>query len=287
MIVIAGGTGRLGRLLVGHLGAEHRVRVLSRTPEGAASLQHPRVEVVQGDVRDPANLHRACRGARVVVSAVHGFTGTRGNSPATVDRDGNRHLVDAAGAHGAHVVLMSIVGASRDSPMELLRMKHAAERYLVDSGVPATVVRATAFGELWAEILRTTAGRSGRPIVFGAGRQPIDFVSVADVAALLHRVVLDPATRGQTLEIGGPEQLTMNELAAAVQAADGRTAPARHIPVGALWLAAQTIGRIRPALGRQMRAAIAMDRVALPAADLAGRRQFSDLPCTVANQFVR
>jgi NADH dehydrogenase len=287
MIVIAGGTGRLGQLLVGHLGAEHRVRVLSRRPERAASLQSPTVAVVQGDVRDPASLDHACRGARVVVSAVHGFTGSGGNSPATVDRDGNRRLIDAAGAHGAHFVLTSIVGASPDSPMELLRMKHAAERYLADSGVPATVVRATAFGELWTEILRTTAGRSGRPIVFGTGRQPIDFVSVTDVAALLQRVVLDPTTRGQTLEIGGPEPLTMNELAAAVQAADGRIAPPRHIPVGALWLAAQTIGRIRPAVGRQMRSAITMDRVALPAANPAGRRQFPDLPCTAAKEFVK
>ena len=40
----------------------------------------------------------------------------------------------------------------RDSPMELFRMKHAAEQYAVASGVPTTIVRATAFVELWIDL---------------------------------------------------------------------------------------------------------------------------------------
>jgi NADH dehydrogenase len=77
---------------------------------------------------------------------------------------------------------MSIVGASADSPFELFRMKHAAEAHLAASGVPATVVRATAFIELWLDLLRTTAGSSGRPLVFGRGNNPINFVSAVRLA---------------------------------------------------------------------------------------------------------
>ena len=54
----------------------------------------------------------AVAGVEVVVSAVHGFVGPGGVSPATVDRDGNANLTDAAKAAGAGMVLMSIVGAA-------------------------------------------------------------------------------------------------------------------------------------------------------------------------------
>jgi uncharacterized protein YbjT (DUF2867 family) len=80
-----------------------------------------------------------------VVSVVRGFTGPRGISSVTVDQDGNTRLVDAAGAADADLVLMSVIGALADRSMQLFRMKYPAERLAVASGVPTTVVRATAF----------------------------------------------------------------------------------------------------------------------------------------------
>jgi uncharacterized protein YbjT (DUF2867 family) len=47
-------------------------------------------------------------------------------SAATVDRQGSVNLIDAAGDAGAEFVLVSVVGAAADSPMELARMKYAA-----------------------------------------------------------------------------------------------------------------------------------------------------------------
>ena len=263
MILVAGGTGRLGTILVDRLtGRGLEVRVLTRHARRAAHLPET-VPVITGDVRDPNTLRVAFEGVDFVVSAVHGFVGTHGDSPATVDRDGNAHLIDAAEEVGAEMVLMSGVGASLDSPMELFRMKYAAEQYALGSGVPTTIVRATAFVELWIELLRDTATRSGRPLVFGRGDNPINFVSVADVAALVERVVVDPTTRGHTFEIGGPDNLTFNELTEAVQRADGREGAPRHVPPAALRLIAATVGRLKPQVGRQTRAALVMDRTDL------------------------
>ncbi|MDX6327607.1 MAG: hypothetical protein QOK15_3961, partial [Nocardioidaceae bacterium] len=181
MIVVAGGTGRLGQRVVRRLlDRGLAVRVLTRSPTGAAGLPAA-VELAVGDVRDRTSLRAAMVGARTVVSAVQGVTGTGGDSPASVDRDGNANLVDVAADVGADVVLLSVVGASPVSPMELFAMKYAAEQHLRASGVPATVVRATAFAELWVEISRKTAGRSGRPVVFGRGDNPVNFVCVDDV----------------------------------------------------------------------------------------------------------
>ena len=279
MILVAGGSGRLGRRLVQRLRKRGLpVRVLTRDPARTASLGG--VEIAVGDVREPLSLRPAVEGVDVVVSAVHGFAGPGNVSPRTVDRDGNANLIDAARAAGADVVLMSVLDPTADHPMELFRMKHAAEQHLLVSGVRSTVVAATAFGELWIELLERTARRSGRPLVFGRGNNPINFVSVDDVAWLVERVIIDPSTRGRTLQIGGPDNLTFNQLAAAIQTRAGRASPPRHVPPAVLQLMAHTVGRIKPELGRQIRAALAMDRIDLTFDPSAIRLAYPDLPVT-------
>jgi NADH dehydrogenase len=263
MILVAGGTGRLGTMVVGRLNARGLpVRVLTRDRRRAAHLSE-QTHVVVGDVRDPASLVPAVQGVEIVVSAVHGFAGPGHVSPKSVDRDGNKHLIDAAKMVGADFVLVSGVGAAADSPMELFRMKYAAEQYLCVSGLPATVVQATAFLDLWVELMNKTAGRSGKPVIFGRGNNPINFVAVSDVAALVERAITDPSTRGSTLQVAGPQDLTFNQLAASVQETAGRTRTPRHIPPTALRLMANTVGRVSPQIRRQARAALVMDHAQL------------------------
>ncbi|MDQ6773015.1 MAG: NAD(P)H-binding protein [Candidatus Dormibacteraeota bacterium] len=255
-----------------------QVRVLTRDAARVPSL--PGLEVAVGDVRVPGDLPPAMAGVDTVASAIHGFAGPGGVTPASVDRDGNAHLIDAAAAVGAAVVLVSIVGASPDSPMELFRMKAAAEQHLRASGVSWTIVRATAFLELWIGLLEQTAGRSGRPVVFGRGDNPINFVAVDDVAALVERAATDPSTRGLALEIGGPENLTLNQLAAAVQAAAGRSRQPRHVPRAMLRLMAGAARPFRPELARQALAALAMDTVDLTFDATAIHDAYPELPLT-------
>jgi uncharacterized protein YbjT (DUF2867 family) len=280
VILVAGGTGRLGTLVVRRLSRRGvAVRVLTREPQRAAHLADC-ASVAIGDVRQPETLAEAFEGVETVVSAVHGFAGPGGVSPPSVDRDGNANLVDAACHAGAGVVLMSIVGASPGSPMELSRMKHAAEQYAAASGVPTTVVRATAFAELWIELLRQTSGRSGRPLVFGKGDNAVNFVSVEDVAALVDRVVTDTSARGVVYEIGGPENLTLNQLAAAVQASAGRTDPPRHVPRTMLRVLGNALRPVKPDVARQARAALVMDTADFTFDSAAARSSYPDIPCT-------
>lgn len=282
-VLVAGGSGRLGGQVVPALAARGiHVRVMTRDRLRAGHLSGEQVEVVLGDVGDPASICRAVSGCEVVVSAIHGFAGTGGDSPAVVDRDGNITLIGAARAAGADLVLISGVGAAPDSPMELFRMKHAAECALTASTVPFTIVRATAFLELWIDLLTRTAGRSKRPLVFGRGQNPINFVSVRDVAALVDRVVTDPATRGETLQIGGPANLTLNQLAQLVIENLGGHRQPRHIPPAALRALAGTVGRLRPGLGRQAHASLVMDRDDMTFDADTARHQFRDLPYTSA-----
>jgi NADH dehydrogenase len=245
-VLVAGGTGRLGKLVVERLaGHGADVRVLTRDPGRAEPLRALGVEVVQGDVRQPETLPAAVAGVDAVVSAVQGFAGSGKVTPRSVDQDGNRNLVGAARDGGnAAIVLLSIVGAAEDSPMELFRCKYAAEQAVRASGLPWTIIRATAFVELWSELV-------GHGIVFGRGDNPINFVSVVDVADLVVQSVLDADLRGQVIEIGGPRGLSFNELAAILRELRGAPKRVRHIP--------RPVLRAMARLHRQPAAALVMD----------------------------
>jgi uncharacterized protein YbjT (DUF2867 family) len=247
MILVAGGTGRLGTLVVTRLADRGlEVRVLTRDASRARHLGDAPIDIVEGDVRKVASLERAVDGVTVVVSAVQGFAGPGRVTPASVDRDGNANLVNAAASVGADVVLLSTVGAAADHPMDLFRAKHAAEMHLRASSVRWTIVRATAFLELWADIMQ-------KPIVFGRGTNPVNFVSVCDVADVVERAVVDPSLRGRVLEVGGPRNMTFNELAAVFAEADGRPGKVRHVP--------RPLLRAMAPVSRRASAAIAMDTI--------------------------
>lgn len=281
MIAVAGGTGTLGTRLVPLLtGQGHAVRVLTRDPARARHLTTLDVDVVHGDVRDPASVARALHGADTVISAVHGFAGPGGVSPATVDRAGNANLVGATVRTGAALVLVSVVGASPDHPIGLFRAKHAAEATLRASGIPWTIVRATAFMETWGTIMGGSLQTSGTTMVFGRGDNPINFVSATDVAALVGLAATDPGLRGQIVEIGGPDNLTFNQVAAIVRDTAGHRGTVRHIPRPALRAMAYLTTAIKPALARQARAALAMDTLDMTFDAAVARRAFPGLPNT-------
>jgi uncharacterized protein YbjT (DUF2867 family) len=255
VILVAGGTGRLGTIVVRRLVDEGRaVRVLTRDPARAEHLTG--AEVAVGDVRRRGDLPGAFEGVTTVVSAVHGFVGPGRVTPSAVDRDGNANLMTAAEASGAHFVLTSVLGVAPDHPMELFRMKAAAESRLRGSGLPWTIVRAGSFLELYRELLQRTAGRSGRPLVFGRGNNPLTFAAVDDVAEAVHRAILDPRLRGSVVDVPGPTW-TFNQLAAAVvDGFPGRPVRPRHVPRPVLHVLAAA-GSTTPA--RMARAALVMD----------------------------
>lgn len=259
MILVVGGTGRLGRLVATELATEgRRVRVMSRGLRAPAP-DAPGLQVLVGDVRDGEAVETAMDGVDVVVSAVQGMVGGGRVSPASVDRDGNLVLLEAARRHGADLVLLSAAGAAPDAAMELCRMKYAAEEALGASGCPGTVIRPAAFVQTWLEVLQTSAGRSRRPRILGRGDNPIPWVDVHEVAALVVRAVGDPALRGRTLDLVGPERLTLDELARSMMRGLGWPGTPQRVPRAVVRAAAFTVGLVRPDVRRICLAALAMD----------------------------
>ena len=186
MILIAGGTGLLGTQVVQLLTTRGlQLRVLTRDPRRARHLSSEHVEIVTGDVQNSGAIERAVAGARVVISAIQGFSGTGDSSPRTVDLRGNGALIQAA-RHGGveHFILVSVHGAAPDHSIELFRMKYAAEQELKASGLSWTIIRPTAYMETWAKLIGEPLVKTGRTRIFGRGKNPINFVSAYDVAAV-------------------------------------------------------------------------------------------------------
>jgi uncharacterized protein YbjT (DUF2867 family) len=59
--------------------------------------------------------------------------------------------------------------------------------------------------------------------VFGTGDRPISLISASDVAAYVAACAGNPAVRNQTIELGGPEAVTINTVIGLFEQAMGRT----------------------------------------------------------------
>lgn len=259
MILVVGGSGRLGRLVVEHLVSHHDVRVLAPHATATLPARNTRLEVVDGDVRDLATVVAAAKGVSCIVVASHGVESRERDGLATVDGLGSLAVTAAAAQVACGIVLVSVVGAAADAALPLGRTKFAAEQRIHESGVPWTIVRCAAFAQTWAMILTLSAGDTGRPAIIGRGEAAHRFVDVRDVASVVARASTDTSLRGRLLQVSGPEPLTVSQLASMVQRANSWTGAPRHLPLPLARAIATTLAPFRPDLTRKLRLGIAMD----------------------------
>ncbi len=261
MILIVGGTGNLGRKVVSLLTDQGcKVRVLTRDPNRSPVLAGTEVEMVTGNVRDRQSLDRAMDGVDTVISAVHGFTGSGDDNPETVDFLGNRNLINAAKVRDiGHFILISVHGATTDHTMELFRMKFRAEQELRASGIEWTIIRPTAYMETWVSLIGAPLVSDGRTRIFGRGHNPINFVSVHDVARVVEQAVVDRSLRGEVIEIGGPENLSMRQVVDTFVRVTGKEGRVSSVPLPMMRVMSLLLRPVSRTLARQIQAGIVMD----------------------------
>jgi uncharacterized protein YbjT (DUF2867 family) len=145
-ILITGATGRQGGAVIRHLRAKGwKLRALTRNPRtpAAQDLSRQGVEVVQGDLEEPASLERALRG-------VYGVYSVQDFWSVGVRREvlQGKNLADAAKKAGVeHFVYSSVGGAERNSGIDHWESKWEIENHIRRLGLPATVLRPVAFME--------------------------------------------------------------------------------------------------------------------------------------------
>ena len=194
-IVVIGGTGLIGSKLVKKL-REQGQEVIAAAPASG-------VNSVTGE-----GLADALKGASVVIDVT--------NSPSWEDaavlkffETSTRNLLDYEAKAGVrHHVALSVVGTERMLESGFFRAKLAQENLIKASSIPYSIVRATQFFEFIKPIADfSTVGNQVRlpPALF----QPM---AADDVASAMVRIATNSPLNG-TVEIGGPEQFRLDELA--------------------------------------------------------------------------
>lgn len=204
-ILVTGGTGDLGQPTVAQLqAAGHQPRVLSRKPPQPGST--PPGGLVLGDLATGEGVRAALDGVDTVVH----LATTRGRGDLRLATNLVEAISGQSGvtaAPGPHLVLISIVGID-EIPVPFYRTKLEIERLV--SAVPHTILRATQFHNLVDDILNA---QKLLPVLL-APTVTLQPIAVEDVAHRLTELAGSPPS-GRVPDIGGPEQLTVPDLARA------------------------------------------------------------------------
>ncbi len=232
-------------------------------------------------MQDRSAIEQAVDGASVVISAIQGFSGTGDSNPRTVDLQGNSALIQAAQQAGVErFILVSVHGAAPDHPIELFRMKYAAEQALQASGLSWTIIRPTAYMETWAKLIGEPLVNTGKTRIFGRGENPINFVSASDVAQFVAWAAQETSMQGERVEVGGPQNLTMRQVAQIIMSATKVSGKVTAVPLPMMRLMAVLMRPLNATLARQIQAGIVMDTLDMSFDPSAMRRRYPSMPYT-------
>ena len=193
------------------------MRALVRDPAHASRLASWGVELAAGDVTDADSVAAAARGCSHVVHLVAIIRGSDADFERTM-AGGTRNVIDAARKAGVErFVLMSALGTSQETK-ELVpywRAKWQMEQDVSASGVEHVIFRPSfVFGQ-GGGILPTFIRQvrySPVVTVLGPGTARLQPIWLGDVAAHFAHAIDQPEAANRTFELGGPEQVSWNEL---------------------------------------------------------------------------
>jgi nucleoside-diphosphate-sugar epimerase/predicted dehydrogenase len=248
-VAVLGGTGFIGGHLVADLLAHGaRVAVMARSVRNLpAPFDDPRVRPHRGDIRDPAAVRAAVGAAPVVVNLAHGGGGA-GFEEIRAAMLGGAEVVAAAcldrGARLVHVGSIAslylgpqdapVTGATPPDPRAARRADYARAKALTDRrlldlhatrGLRVVILRpglVVGAGGPWFHGGLGFANTEQHCIGWNAGRNPLPFVLVGDVAAAIRLACAAPDIEGRCYNLVGDARLSARDYIAAMAHALGR-----------------------------------------------------------------
>jgi nucleoside-diphosphate-sugar epimerase len=210
-VLVTGASGFLGARVCRALEARgHRVLGLQRQPS-----TDPRV--VEGNLLDPATYESRLAG----IDAVVHLAAVTGKAPPgeyfRVNVEGTRTLVDAMKRAGVERLLFcsSIAVTFPDiRRYYYAQSKAEAERLVAHSGLRFTTIRPTIIAGEGSPVISKLESLASLPVVplFGSGQTKVQPIDVSDLAQQIVAIVEADRFNGETLELGGPELVTLREL---------------------------------------------------------------------------
>ena len=237
-VLVAGATGYLGEYVAQELKARgHFVRALARSPEKLEGIRGCLDEAVEAEVTQPETLAQVCNGINVVFSSV-GITRQKdGMTFRDVDYQGNKNLLEAAIRAGVKkFVYVSVLNGPNLRHLDIVRAHEDFVDELRASGIEYAVLRPTGYFSDMGEMLEMA--RKGRVWLIGSGKRRVNPIHGADLA-----VACADAIEGADgeIEVGGPETMTWEEVAAVAFDAAGKRARVTRIPEWLMWSAVRLV----------------------------------------------
>lgn len=237
-VVVAGGTGFIGSEVVRRLlAAGHEVAATTRDP--GRDPFDGRVRLAQAFAGDAATLGSAFTGAEVVVHAIQ-FPNhpvedpSKGRTYLEVDGKGTEVAVRAARRAGVRrFVYVSGAGAGQGRPQRWFVAKDRAEAAIRESGLEHAILRPSWIygpGDRSMNKFATFVRYLPFVPVIGDGTTRVDPIHVDDVGHALAEAVVRADATALTLDLGGPEKLTMDEIIRTVMKVMGRRRLLLHHP---------------------------------------------------------
>lgn len=250
LVTVFGGSGFVGRHVVRALVKRgYRVRVAVRRPDLAGFLQPlgmvGQIHAVQANLRYPASVAAAVRGADAVINLV-GIMNERGRqSFAAVQANGARTVAQACAAAGiARLVQMSALGADSGSRSLYARSKGEGEA-VVRQLVPSAIVLrpSVMFGPDDDFFNRFASMARMMPVLplVGSGETRFQPVFVGDVAEAVALAVDGKVEAGSTYELGGPEVLSLRQIVENICKVTGRKRLFAPLPLAVAGILARVL----------------------------------------------
>lgn len=233
-VLVTGATGFVGSHLVTDL-LEHGydVRALTRDREAGQAQLDSRIDVVEGDVLDPDSLAGVFEGVDVAYYLIHSL----GTGAAFEERDTKAADNFAAAASEAGVERVIYLGGLGETGEDLsahLRSRRDVEERLGQGTYDLTTFRAAIIvgaGSASFEMVRQLVSRLPVMITPKWVRTPSQPIAIRDVVEYLRRAIEVPESAGETIEIGGPEVLSYQEMMERTAQATGRHLTVIPVPV--------------------------------------------------------
>jgi uncharacterized protein YbjT (DUF2867 family) len=222
-VLITGGTGVLGSALLPHLvDGGYTTRILSRSarkPGYDAAIEWARAEIETG-----SGLAAAVQDVDIIIHAA-----SSPFKPKEVDVQGTAKLLQQAEAAGVqHFVYISIVGIEH-IPFPYYIAKLAAEQVVENSRLPWTILRATQFHDLMVKMFLLPVIKMPLVALLPKGFK-FQLIDEREVAVRLAEIVRD-GPGGRVADIGGPEVLTLGEIAQGWLKATGKRRLVINLPL--------------------------------------------------------
>src|SRR5579871_5344199 len=261
-VFLTGATGFVGRHMLERLLAEgHAVRALVRDPQKASLAERSTIEFVPGDIVEGTRLDEGMQGCDAVVHLVGIIVEKGTNTFERVHHLGARNVVEAAKRTGIkRFVQMSALGVRADGVAPYQTTKWKGEEEVRQSGIPFCVLRPSLiFGEGDGFVTQMIQTMRSAPLfrpVPGNGNPKFRPIFIGDVTACFVRALTIEAATSQTIELGGADELTLNDVLAEIARCAGVRKPAVNIPMPFMFAGAavaQTLLKNPPVTVDQLR----------------------------------